>query len=322
MNQEEYEIQFPIYSTISLDNGFNLLIKDSKKEAIKVIGKVHSLFKRVINFKYNNQMYSILQKNLDNGPYSIRVNKEKYSDFSELNINIGDLVVLRNGYLEIEGVFKLKLDNKNLWSPKKSTIYFNENSMFLLKKNIQAYNQILFTNGNVGGVKYHYIKKYIQADVDHKVTLIEKELDIRISNFISGINNSYVNPSKKIFSLIGFGNGLTPSGDDFLTGFITALHFIKNTKTMLTFNKVANILENNILYTTDVSKAMIKASLEGKTRENLINFVYALFDNDSSKLIYSVDKIFSIGSSSGTDLSVGIIIGLMWGLNILENGGI
>lgn len=322
MNSEQYRTKTPVYFTISLDKGFNSLIDGIKKETVEVIGKVHSVFRRVVNFQDNNkQMYSILQRDLDNGPYSIRVDKEGvdkegFDNFLELNINIGESVIIRNGCLEIGDVFTLKFDNRQLWDPEKLKIYPNEDIVSIFKKNIEVYSKTLFLNGVNGGGKYYYIKNHSNLNESYKPSHIEKELDKRICNFLFNINNDCKNLEQSILSIVGFGNGLTPSGDDFLAGFITALNAIHDTKARITLNKIKNTLKNNSLSTTDISITMIKASLEGRTRENLIDFICALFSNDNSRLVHNIDKVFSIGSSSGTDLSVGIVIGLMYSLNI------
>lgn len=320
MNSEQYRTMIPVYTTLSFDKDFSRLMNG--EETVRIVGKVHSVFKRVVNFQDDSkQIYSILQRDLDNGPYSIRIDQGGLKSFLELNINVDDLVIIRNGCLEIGSVFKLRFDNDQLWNPEKLKIFSNENTVSIFNENIKVYSKLLSNRAN-GGVKYYYIKNHTNSNREYKPSLIEKELEKRISNLKWSIDNDYKSLKENIISIVGLGSGLTPSGDDFLVGFITALNTIEDTKTMLTLDKIESILKNNSLSTTDISIMMVKASLEGKARENLISFICALFSNDKSRLIHNIDNVFSIGSSSGADLSVGVVVGLMYSLNILGNGGI
>ncbi|WMM24509.1 DUF2877 domain-containing protein [Tissierella sp. MB52-C2] len=311
------------FYALSYDKGLKTFIDTKNKNCNHVVGKVHSIFKKVINFvDDDNQIYSILQSSFDNGPYAVRIDNENIDDFFSLQIDINDLVFLENKVLRIENKLSINFDNVQLWSPMKLKIDIDKSNLELFKRNIEVYNHYLFHQGNYGGVKHCYIKTYMESPVSYKPTLIERELYKRVSNFITSIDSEYLNFKESIFSIIGLGNGLTPSGDDFLVGFMTALNVVEIEKTQALFRKIKYILRQNKLPTTDISISMINSCIEGNKREHLTDFIRKLFSEDKEGLLDSINNVFSIGSSSGVDLSVGVIIGLMYSLDILENGGI
>lgn len=307
------------FYALSYDRGFKSLVD---KNIPNPRLKVHSIFKRVINLVDRDKgIYSILQNDLDNGPCAMRVKVDKGYSFLDLQINLDDSVKIEKKSLNIGDKIVISFKNIKLWSPDLLKLDINYTNKLNFNENIKCFNKYLFKNAVDGGSKYYYIDKFINQENTYKPSLIEKELKSRINIFLLSLTKSLEELTKSIVSMIGFGNGLTPSGDDFLVGFITSLNSFEGEESKLLFGKIKDILEDKNLSTTDVSKNMIKSSIVGDTREWIINFIKEVFNDDREGLFHSMDNLFSIGSSSGVDLSVGIILGAMYSLDILENGG-
>lgn len=306
------------FSSLSFDEGFNEWVVKSNQQSMQKAGKVHSIFKRVINFQSaDNKLYSILKQDLDNGPYAIRLATNDSIGFLDLDINKGDLVFLRNNRLEISNKLFVNLEKGELWGPKKLAINLHQcKSAF--QKNLNVYHELLQANTAWGGAKYYYAKNHLSQLCKPNVTLIEKELEKRIGFFLSCLDQEPKILQESVQALIGLGNGLTPSGDDFLIGFITVLNLIDEEKMQMTFAKLTNLLKNMDLSTTDISVTMLKASIEGRAREKLLNFVNCLCTTQNEDiLIDSIEKFFSIGSLSGTDMATGVVTGLKYGFSKL-----
>jgi len=314
--KDEEHMKNTIHSVVSLDEAFNRLICGADENE-GIIGKVHSIFERVINFESRNkQMFSIMKNDLDNAPYSMRLHEQKIADFTVLDMKKDENVVFKEGNLRIGEALSLKLTGIKLWKPEKIPMSFSKKNMSIFADNLTLYNEQILLKGANGGVKYYYIKNHTSVNPCHKPSVIEKELEKRICSFNINLENNDGLLEESINAILGFGNGLTPSGDDFLAGFITALSFFQNKKAKRTIGKIKGILEESELPTTDISATMIKVSLEGKARESFIDFISSLFGNDDLLLTRSIDKMFGIGSSSGTDLSIGVVLGLMYSLDI------
>lgn len=111
--------------------------------------------------------------------------------------------------------------------------------------------------------------------------------------------------SAPIDHLVGRGRGLTPSGDDLLAGFGTALWARSREGLLAGFP--AGSLEGR---TTDVSVAYLRAMLAGHANEDYVGLVASLRDQDPIRCRSWVDAVLSVGHTSGHDSLLGFVVGL------------
>ncbi|MEG0834272.1 MAG: DUF2877 domain-containing protein [Christensenellaceae bacterium] len=101
--------------------------------------------------------------------------------------------------------------------------------------------------------------------------------------------------------LIGLGEGLTPSGDDFLCGMLAASHIAETKNSRELGMALAQKLRPLITKTNDISSAFINCALNGY-------FSSAIISLACGACIQKIAKDFSeIGHSSGADTLSGII---------------
>lgn len=111
---------------------------------------------------------------------------------------------------------------------------------------------------------------------------------------------------------IGYGLGLTPSGDDFLVGILFA-------------NKINPILGENFLqvllglvreqkYTTDISTHYYMSAFENCYNDALLDIYHGLLTADKGMLKRSIVKILQFGHTSGCDIMAGVLGGLNYRL--------
>jgi len=310
------------FSAISLDDGFANMLDSYKSSKHMSVGRIHSLFRRVVNFEGGDgQIYTILDKSLDNGPYAVRVDFEENDNLFDLEIKLNDEVVLENKKLRLGAGISIKFDRCRTWQPQNIKKKPEEIDNKQIRDNIDIYRRRLIDAQIRGGCSYYHIKDIAGGEL-YKAVLMERELDGRIRNFLTCLKSGSDELEKEINSLIGLGNGLTPSGDDFLAGFITAVGVIEGENAKAAFKRIKEAIRQSVMSTTDISRSMINASLEGKRRERMSSFIDAMLHSDRQMLNISIDKVLAIGSTSGADLSSGVVAGLVYGLNILENGGL
>lgn len=107
---------------------------------------------------------------------------------------------------------------------------------------------------------------------------------------------------------VGAGQGLTPSGDDFLTG-------------LLLVNRLRKILGDTFVsvlgemacgeYTTAVSVNQYRSSLQGYFSSSMIAFADAYVEKNGEKLSKCVKHILNYGHTSGRDMAAGLYLGLI-----------
>ncbi len=120
--------------------------------------------------------------------------------------------------------------------------------------------------------------------------------------------------SAAVRDILGFGPGLTPSGDDFLAGFTSAAILLvdlrqnsdKGIKKM-----VETLSQEAAGRTTCISLSMIEDAIKGETSELAIDFIQSvLHTEDTERIRYLADQMSSIGGTSGEDYLNGIATGI------------
>lgn len=105
---------------------------------------------------------------------------------------------------------------------------------------------------------------------------------------------------------MGRGIGLTPSGDDVLVGFIYSRYAQKNMDRVL-IETVSDLLKE--VNTTTVSRQYIEFALSGRFSQEIIDLHNSLCENKN--IDYAINKIISIGHTSGMDTLAGIYLGFL-----------
>lgn len=105
--------------------------------------------------------------------------------------------------------------------------------------------------------------------------------------------------------LIGLGEGLTPSGDDLIVGFLAVLHMAGQNSLILSWPELIVPCLTN---TPDLSGAFLRCAQEGHFSEPLVRLVLALYDVESPDWTAYAARLARVGHSSGVDAMVGIAI--------------
>ncbi|NQU13044.1 MAG: DUF2877 domain-containing protein [Desulfobacteraceae bacterium] len=110
-------------------------------------------------------------------------------------------------------------------------------------------------------------------------------------------------------SVLGLGEGLTPSGDDFLAGLLAALHISGRRKGLLPPPAHQLLLKTVMNETSDLSAEFIRCALEGNFAESVVLLVEALFVQDQHAWCSHAACLAGSGHSSGIDAMVGMVVG-------------
>ncbi len=106
--------------------------------------------------------------------------------------------------------------------------------------------------------------------------------------------------------LVGLGEGLTPSGDDFLAGFEAALRTLASPDAGFLQDAIIDRAER----TTTVSGTLLVHAANGEFAERIHDLMAALLDVDDRAISGSIDRAVAWGASSGTDCLFGVLVGL------------
>lgn len=125
---------------------------------------------------------------------------------------------------------------------------------------------------------------------------------------------------------MGFGAGLTPAMDDFLSGLMIANIYINHylESNLDNVNKINyEIIKDMDKITTFVSEEMLKSSSKGEANEDIRNLMLGLVGTSTKEeFIKLTIKVADLGHSSGTDILCGIYIGSYIILGTITRGNI
>lgn len=270
----------------------NLLPRYLKKYSL---GKVHSKFNNGLNIQFGDSLIYISCIGTPLSAFGLNIEEEKLKQIlnstkiNDIVINKGDKLIFYTIY-EIISVDYKDVEEVDLKLPKiKCSISEVPNT--------KLYNYL-------GNIKF---EKVIGIELDD---ITRKYADLLLSSNKSDLNiNSVI---IRFFS--GRGKGLTPSGDDILTGFTIALMmFDKSIDWMKSLE-----LEINTKTTTMISVAYLKALLEGYASEYFIQLVRLIDNEDINAIEEAIIKVQSFGHTSGNDTLFGFFLGLKFLTNNQE----
>ncbi len=120
----------------------------------------------------------------------------------------------------------------------------------------------------------------------------------------SALLEADVSAAKTIASkLAGLGQGLTPSGDDFMMGALHAAWILHPPK--VATDLAQGVAESAAPLTTSLSAAWIRSAGRGEAGELWYQFFNALVAGDEIRIKESVEKILAVGETSGADALAG-----------------
>lgn len=130
-------------------------------------------------------------------------------------------------------------------------------------------------------------------------------------------SNDKENIRRVLKKVVGYGKGLTPSGDDFLQGIIYISELLADKNSAGTSQEFQHVLINliNHGYTTDTSVHYYRCALRGMYTEPLLQLAN-ISDNSKDMIQTSISSLLAFGHTSGRDTAAGILAAVK-GMKIL-----
>lgn len=143
--------------------------------------------------------------------------------------------------------------------------------------------------------------------------VLKREIGRRFELLLAGIDrNDDFLIIEGVHGFLGLGPGLTPSGDDFLVGFLCGITFLYPECYRTANVKLAQYLAQDApVLTTALSAEYIKHAAFGSYHEYFLNLLRALCQGDENDTIKAGNALISLGHYSGSDLLLGFVYGGM-----------
>lgn len=275
-------------------------------------GTVHSIFERTINLKCseNGELYTIGNHQLDNAPNTLIIDVK---GFSELGLSVNAPVITEeDSSLVIGANIRIWTQQATKWEGELPSYPCDIEGVDVLRRNVAFTKNYVDVYGKTGGMKMS----------SQPASPFEKEMSrmlIQRAGMLSDdlANKRIESATQHAISLIGLGPGLTPSGDDFLVG-LCSVYKMQNISSCLSCPFFDEIVRSSQVLTNEISAITLKKAAHGQVRESLNDLLSCMVSGSTEELVPVLDKIIGIGSSSGTDILLGILCGLE---RNLEAGG-
>lgn len=259
---------------------------------------LHSKFKRVTNFTNKESIISIVTEEIGKGPINIVI-----AGMDVANIN--DLYITKN-FISIN-YEKYPFDKRKLFN---SQIKFKKINTNRLEKNLIYFEKTLLNLSHPKSITF-----LIDSNREkYFTTAFERNFLKRIKESVYDIyNNNLIYGIKKVK---GVGFGLTPSGDDFISGLIIALYvfdnlYCNNTK----YEKLRKLIYQITKSENLLSNSFLSLSKDGFMPERIKKFIISILYESEKEIFNQIKNLLLIGETSGSDLGVGFLL-------TIKNGGI
>lgn len=274
-----------------------------QKKLGEPIGKVHSIFDKVINFVTHDGtfLFSLAKRKVIQSPKMMKTgDEERFSDMCKTLKSCKTISLLGNKSLKIGDL---------VWDFSKAEVCRSDIKSLPRTKpeialpHLAFMKDFIYRNGAKEGIfpawksfndpkwevppairKNIYFPTFLQA-----LHVLEQEVkEGQLKTFIE--------------KFAGLGIGLTPSGDDFLTGLLAVWQYFE-----FPLYKEIEVYQADWLRklkgrTTDVGYFMLKNCLQGQVNEALLDLLENLDNTPDSHL----QSLLAIGSTSGTDMLAGV----------------
>ncbi|MFN4133564.1 MAG: DUF2877 domain-containing protein [Candidatus Hadarchaeales archaeon] len=297
-------------------------ISQATMETIKSCswGEVHSVFEKAFNILMNGRLIGVGRKDVSPGPFNMIVDLPPNKNMRELKIERGIPVAVKNGKVMIGDFITIRISDASIWKPKTKT---RAKSVEEIKRNWRVGKETAISAGTMKGfgMLIPLIEKILSNEDVPQLEGAEKAaykyLTFLVDLVLRRKTTELEEPAR---GLIGLGAGLTPSGDDVLSGFMAALWWLCSSLGVGVedVKKINDAITAQARQTTLLSRQILDHASKGEVAERVEKLLEALLAGGAEDVERHVNDVIKIGETSGTDMLLGILLGVKVGLALAE----
>jgi hypothetical protein len=267
-----------------------------------VEGSVHSVFRRVVNVMTpGGQLISMCGRGLDDAPWSLRADVD---DWTACNIEPGGVVSADGDAVTVHGGGpRVDLALAQTWTAAAVPITADPPQ---LTDRAHRLADVIRIAGVPGGA-------VAGLAPDRFAALVVERIARGLADIVTAeLAGNAADLEAAASSLLGLGPGLTPAGDDALTGLALVVAQPGSLATTV-LPALRRVLQRQTEGTTELSRATLWAALDGRGRQRLLDLVDTLVSHQDPApplLREHVGRVIGIGHTSGTDIACGVLAGI------------
>lgn len=263
--------------------------------------RIHSVFERVVNVETGHgRLLTLAFADADNAPDALVVDIRRWSG---LGLAPGQAVRHAHGGLALGGLLAVSLAHATPWQCRLPA-YPTDDAR--LRTNLAQAQAILAQQGSGIGVGSGEKARQPENDVDRVLRRVFGQASDGLYRALAVGDLMQAQPHAA--QLIGLGPGLTPAGDDFLLGLLVALNIPESPGYAL--RAIGDfVLACALRHTHAISLAGLRQAAAGRARESVVGLCEALLHGDPANIRPALEGVLQIGSTSGTDIALGLVSG-------------
>lgn len=263
--------------------------------------RVHSVFETSANLLVEDELITLAVYCRELMPMGCIVDTDKTEQWG---LREGDYVFFEeNSFLLPQGskitLLGANLQDVTLIKRLNDSVGVDRNQLSLLRKKLMQEDSI--------GIAELVALLPESEQIDRELNIYSRYIKDDLFEFLDDIKNfDYEAALISAEHLIGFGPGLTPSCDDFLSGLILYLYYR---------NYDQNLLQDLVFLARDktsiLSYHMLKNAAVGKAYKSYLDLIKVLGGGEGDLLDVLIDRVLSYGASSGSDFLFGVYCAVM-----------
>ncbi len=281
-----------------------------------MIGRVHSVFGGAIDVIVTaGSMFSIVREEVGAGPINIVTNLPVGKKMTEMGVESGQEVLRRGEDLVVGGGrLLISLRGARVYMPE--VRFHRVNDTPKIRQNVAIVARTAEKLGNdqgLGGlIERIVLKRRGRLNPYSRFALP------RVRSVLRAIRAGKTSDlERETKNLVGLGPGLTPSGDDVLSGLMATLA-ISALNLKGGVEKVREINERIALAartrTTSLSQEYLSHAARGETNQHFLELIKNVLTGGPEDAKRATELVLRVGETSGTDTVLGVLLGFQLSL--------
>lgn len=283
-------------------------------------GTVHSVFQQACNVRLESHgLLTLLPSEKDNVPHGIRLNTSSQPGFLDF-LRVGQSVACRGGILRLGGSdFSVDLRPGRLWHIDLQALHIDLRQPSQARSWAVARSELKAFRRRSGLLEILGIVSLLKEQSDR---LAPREVFLppsarAVPALLQATRDFQPEDAKaSIRPLIGLGPGLTPSGDDFLVGYLAGLwSTADNSAARMQFLAGLDVeISEAARHTNEISCAYLRSAAKGYVSEPIAKLAQQIREANNTRCVrVATQTALQVGHSSGVDGVLGLLSGcLAW----------
>jgi len=243
---------------------------------------VHSVFNRVINISTDQGLLSAASEDVGGSSSFLTIP----GGFAEYGVTPGDQCVVGSGRMRLAD-HSINFQNSAIWKGPISKSYRRNK---IKTENIAAFKAVLDRKAAPQSAW-----RFINNDSESRFRGLGAIRKLRENPYLAR-------------NLIGLGQGLTPSGDDMLAGFLAIVNHLSENRMYI--RMLHDAISDSLHKTSDISAQTLVNALDCDYHEYLQKCIRDLCEGEKESVYISAASLLGIGATSGADIACGMYFGM------------